>query len=166
MLVSAIFRGKNGSLGYEVDKEYVLHITYKNSRIIICKDRAGECEYSNIITFLQNWTNIKEVTEDIFEGSEKYLFKKIYHGNDSFIDGGKFYEWIMSASGVKRIHTETSGNFDNYSIYTFENAVIKYDESGSWKDGAPVSVKIECEDVELFKQICEKLEKNFPRLTS
>lgn len=69
MVISATFIGQNGSLGYLTNKPYQLNITksvskkgnIKITRNVSPPDPFGNCVYSNIETFLQNWTNIKTV---------------------------------------------------------------------------------------------------------
>lgn len=59
--IKAIFRGTNGSCGYESNKEYTLYIESNTSGIIIRRNRKGWgiCQYSNIEKFLDNWDNIR-----------------------------------------------------------------------------------------------------------
>ena len=59
--IKAIFKGTNGSCGYELDKEYNLYIESNTSGIIIRRNRKGWgiCIYSNIEKFLENWDNIR-----------------------------------------------------------------------------------------------------------
>ena len=65
--IKATFKGQNGSLGYIVGKQYIL--TFKQfvrgTKIYIVRheDGKGECEYSDTITFFENWTDIK--TEEV-----------------------------------------------------------------------------------------------------
>lgn len=59
--IKAIFRGQDGSCGYKTGKEYLLVIRHpKKGNIIIQKEIGitGECEYSSVIAFLNNWDNI------------------------------------------------------------------------------------------------------------
>lgn len=74
MIITATFIGENGSLGYENGKEYelklsVLQMGSHNPKIGICNpvDASGKCQYSNIITFLKNWSDVKQScdTQDI-----------------------------------------------------------------------------------------------------
>ena len=59
--IKAIFKGTNGSCGYETNKEYTLYIESNTSGIIIRRNRDGWgiCQYSNIEKFLENWDNIR-----------------------------------------------------------------------------------------------------------
>lgn len=61
--IRAIFKGRNGSFGFQSGKEYTLEISeYRFDRGIMIKDinrKDGDCEYSGIIAFLKNWDNIK-----------------------------------------------------------------------------------------------------------
>jgi hypothetical protein len=63
MIITATFRGADGSCGYHKNRQYVLDInTVKNNNIsIVRKDTFGYCIYSNVITFLDNWTNISKL---------------------------------------------------------------------------------------------------------
>ena len=54
-----------------------------------------------------------------------------------------------------------NSNLDTLQIYSFQDAIIKYEESGSWRDGAPVDVIIEGPTVKTIEQICGKLEERF-----
>lgn len=60
--VKAVFKGKNGSLGYETNKEYCLEIRRgANSPIIIVQNNGdGFCEYESILSFLNNWDCIRK----------------------------------------------------------------------------------------------------------
>lgn len=63
--IKATFTGTNGSLGYVTGKEYdlVLAQFVGNQKIHIHLYENGKqpCEYSNVITFLENWNNIKHL---------------------------------------------------------------------------------------------------------
>ena len=61
IMISAVFIGTNGSLGYIEGKRYELFLTSKD--VIKRQDGSGVCEYSSILTFIQNWTDIKEVQQ-------------------------------------------------------------------------------------------------------
>lgn len=67
MTITATFTGKN-SLGYEHGKTYTLELVEHDilERIfggtklhIVRVDGTGKCPYTNIKTFLKNWTNIE-----------------------------------------------------------------------------------------------------------
>jgi len=66
-IVSAIFTGEDGSLGYKRGDRYDLHIiaiqqpwVHGGAQIHIMRlDGSGMCPYRNIVTFLQNWDNIE-----------------------------------------------------------------------------------------------------------
>ena len=76
MIITATFKGQNGSLGYKTGKEYKLRVinTQRNRRVnspepvqVEIQDmsnKASNCGYSSMITFLQNWTNVKDVTAE------------------------------------------------------------------------------------------------------
>ena len=58
--VRAVFKGKDGSVNYEKDKEYDLIITTSDNFIKIEKLLGGgECTYGSFIKFLDNWDNIR-----------------------------------------------------------------------------------------------------------
>lgn len=62
--VTAIFKGKNDSLGYKTNGEYTLSITHKTKTNIEIKDLksgGGRCEYSSVVSFLNNWDNVQRV---------------------------------------------------------------------------------------------------------
>lgn len=63
MLVKAIFKGQNGSLGYETDKEYTLKIVQLADNILIEDQKIDgkECQYGSVVAFLNNWDNIRRV---------------------------------------------------------------------------------------------------------
>ncbi len=62
--ISAIFIGKNGSLGYVKNQRYELVVgsPFKNLSSIEIRDEnrgvESVCEYSSFFTFLDNWENI------------------------------------------------------------------------------------------------------------
>ncbi len=65
-IVSAVFTGKDGSLGYRTNEKYDLIVQsaplfgIPGAQIIVSRlDGSGRCPYRNIITFLQNWDNIE-----------------------------------------------------------------------------------------------------------
>lgn len=66
-IVSAVFTGEDGSLGYRRDQQYDLLVValphpwlnYRGSQIQVMRlDGTGACPYRNIVTFLQNWTKV------------------------------------------------------------------------------------------------------------
>lgn len=61
--IKAIFKGADNSLGYKTDKEYTLIIHHKIDSFILIEDVKGSrrCEYSSILTFLDNWDDIRLV---------------------------------------------------------------------------------------------------------
>lgn len=77
MIVTATFKGQNGSLGYKTGKEYKLKVTsiHRNRRVgspppaqVEIQDMsnrpAHNCEYGSMIAFLENWTNVKDITAE------------------------------------------------------------------------------------------------------
>jgi hypothetical protein len=67
----------------------------------------------------------------------------------------------MSAKGVKRVFSEMYPNLDACAVYTFKDAVVRIDESGSWRDGAPVSITVQSDKKRTLDDICSTLEKRF-----
>lgn len=66
--VKAIFRGQDGSCGYRNSSEYTLTINHDNDVFWIEKnntfkrrDSNGYCEYGSVISFLENWDNIRRL---------------------------------------------------------------------------------------------------------
>lgn len=64
-VIKAVFIGHDGSLGYSRGKEYLLIIHQKKSNGNICimrkETKDGECEYSSLVNFLNNWDNINSI---------------------------------------------------------------------------------------------------------
>jgi len=62
--VTATFIGEHKNCGYENKKEYVLKIKQNKENIRIeqigCYGNTSPVEYSNIITFLDNWNNVRK----------------------------------------------------------------------------------------------------------
>jgi hypothetical protein len=69
--VRAIFKGQNGSLGYNTNEEYPLNLRHtKGNNISITTYEimemnaiVGECEYESMSSFLKNWDNIRIVND-------------------------------------------------------------------------------------------------------
>jgi hypothetical protein len=61
MKIKAIFKGADDSLGYKFNMEYDLIIRNNSAGMIIIEkeEGGGWCAYSSIITFLENWNNIR-----------------------------------------------------------------------------------------------------------
>lgn len=60
--ITATFKGDNHSLGYITGNEYKLTISQNVRQRTISihrEDGTGQCEYSDTLLFLENWTNIK-----------------------------------------------------------------------------------------------------------
>lgn len=65
--VTATFTGKNGSRGFITGNTYTLlihHLGDTSSLEIVREDGQGDCEYSSIITFLNNWTDIQVLIKE------------------------------------------------------------------------------------------------------
>jgi hypothetical protein len=61
MKIKAVFKGKNGSQGFEKNKEYELEITRGCTYAIAgsCKNPNTGISYESIDSFLKNWDNIR-----------------------------------------------------------------------------------------------------------
>lgn len=61
--VKAIFRGQNGSCGYETNREYTLVIQHTTRTYIQIENEngGGYCDYASMIAFLKNWDNIRNI---------------------------------------------------------------------------------------------------------
>lgn len=57
--IKAIFRGENGSCGYTTNHEYELNLSQNAFIEIQDKNGEGFCRYGSIISFLNNWDNIR-----------------------------------------------------------------------------------------------------------
>ena len=59
--VKAIFRGQDGSCGFQTGREYTLLIHHSAGTLVRIEDESGShrCDYSNMMTFLDNWDNIR-----------------------------------------------------------------------------------------------------------
>ena len=55
--IKAVFQGLDGSCGYKKDSEYRLVLRHKFGHNIIIEDMdgGGYVEYSSMISFLENW---------------------------------------------------------------------------------------------------------------
>ncbi len=61
--VKATFKGQDGSCGYKHNTEYTLSIGHRQDEFIHIEDTSGGgwCEYGSLISFLENWDNIRKV---------------------------------------------------------------------------------------------------------
>ncbi len=59
IFIKALFKGKDGSLGYRYNMWYDL-IVYSNTNTISRTDGTGYCEYGSIYAFYSNWSMIEE----------------------------------------------------------------------------------------------------------
>jgi len=67
-IITAVFKGQNGSCGYSTNKRYVLKISNdsKNKNILIHlvgEDDRGNVEYESIFSFLENWDMIRVMNQ-------------------------------------------------------------------------------------------------------
>lgn len=59
--IRAIFRGQNGSCGFETNREYQLEV-HHNGRGYIQIDGGGRhCDYQSLVSFMNNWDNIRNI---------------------------------------------------------------------------------------------------------
>lgn len=58
-VATATFQGLNGSLGFQSDKNYEILIRHQGGENIIVESGSLRCEYQSVISFLDNWNNIK-----------------------------------------------------------------------------------------------------------
>jgi hypothetical protein len=61
--IKATFKGSNGSCNYITNEEYTLLISYVTRGYIKIEnvEGGGYCDYNSIISFLNNWDNIKNI---------------------------------------------------------------------------------------------------------
>lgn len=60
--IKAVFRGSDGSRGFKTNYEYDLFVSHNinsNIKIESLYDYTLKCEYSSIITFLENWDMVR-----------------------------------------------------------------------------------------------------------
>lgn len=69
-IVKAIFKGQDGSCGFKTGREYTLQITHEIKRYLSIESinppqsiglETHYCDYSSVISFLDNWDNIRKV---------------------------------------------------------------------------------------------------------
>ena len=65
MIIKSIYKGEHGSCGYGLGYEYKLILTHTKKEYIFIEQTNGEglCVYATIITFLQNWSDIKVISK-------------------------------------------------------------------------------------------------------
>ena len=59
MKITAIFQGRNGSLGYENGKRYGLTLANAKGMSVQREDGTGLCPYQSLSAFLNNWSDIQ-----------------------------------------------------------------------------------------------------------
>lgn len=60
--VKAIFRGQDGSCGFQTNREYQLEVMHDvNSYIRIDGGDGHFCDYQSFVSFMKNWDNIRNV---------------------------------------------------------------------------------------------------------
>lgn len=62
--VKAIFKGQNESCGYETNKEYTLILHHQVDMYIQIEDvkGGGHNTYGSMVSFLENWDNVRVVS--------------------------------------------------------------------------------------------------------
>jgi hypothetical protein len=90
--------------------------------------------------------------------------ERIYHGNDGIVNANAFDDWVMSAKGVKRLYYNTIHTLETFAMYRFKDCTLNFWESGSWRDGAPIEIKVEGDTKKTVKDICSHIERVFPSL--
>lgn len=59
-IVKAVFVGKDGSCGYNKNREYRITISQESKGTIIVQANGDKyVEYESIIAFLNNWDNVR-----------------------------------------------------------------------------------------------------------
>jgi len=61
--IKAIFKGADNSCGYKTNREYTLIIRHKIESNIQIEDTngGGWCEYGSMISFMENWDNVRRL---------------------------------------------------------------------------------------------------------
>lgn len=65
MIITATFKGQNGSLGYIKGTQYELRMTHAKTGFICIqhtdvRNPSGYCQYESMIAFLRNWTQVND----------------------------------------------------------------------------------------------------------
>lgn len=61
MIVTAVFIGKDNSMGFRTGREYQIKILKRVHNNVVIRYQNNIIPYSNIITFLKNWTEINSL---------------------------------------------------------------------------------------------------------
>lgn len=89
MRAKGIFKGKNGSCGYETGKEYRLILQHTKKDNIIVEspdvphtrgqrtphDQDGYCEYGSLLAFLSNWEGVSEISDKEYFSKPGIIYK-------------------------------------------------------------------------------------------
>jgi hypothetical protein len=128
--VNAIFKGKNGSCGYETNKEYTLIIKHQNNSEIQIERFLGGgcCEYSSMVSFLENWDNINLTGKHKIKSSGNELSLKLCW-NDP--------EKARPKDGQQIIFNDLVG-FNKGTYYALGDGVVRVNDrksdSVAWSD--------------------------------
>ena len=108
--IKAVFKGQNGSCGFKTGQEYTLTIEHQMNRYIKVEDKnADYCGYESVISFLENWDNIRMIKEEkplfitedgveIFENEGYWIVSK---------DHEEFISYFNTVPSVKFIKKDT-----------------------------------------------------------
>lgn len=80
--VYATFTGKDGSMGFKKNKEYLLEITSlknQDGKILVMDIEEGHtCIYDNMILLLNNWDQLKSEAEYKLDKQIKEKYRELY----------------------------------------------------------------------------------------
>lgn len=90
--------------------------------------------------------------------------RKQYNLNDGIIHDNEFDEWFLSSPNTERLYKLTNkATLNVEGKYRFDNGDetvdVTFDEDGSWRDGADVTVTIESEEEgTYYDEVCQMFE--------
>ena len=61
--ITAIFQGQDGSLGFRKGQKYEIIVKHQGFEFIMVESGQLSCEYQSMISFLDNWNDIKVIGE-------------------------------------------------------------------------------------------------------
>jgi hypothetical protein len=135
MIITATFKGQDGSLKYKTHKEYKLKVvSYSNSATIEIEDLnprpAGNCQYESMFSFLENWTNVKDVTT-----KEKVLLKKS-NKKEIAINFTDLCKNLKTIADIKRALDFYNEEFDPLNVMNyFQNWSYQKPKTGGYRNG-------------------------------
>ena len=105
--IKAVFKGANGSCGYCPNFEYQLSVAQPKHLVvgdmlqnisITRADGSGICEYDSLLTFLDNWDNIKSLRQIELE------VKEVTVDSEATVLGGhSAVGWFKEISGCYQL---------------------------------------------------------------